>query len=103
MTKYLFIGGLVAAGFDPTGEYLLVVSHSGRGVFSVSSWERVARDSGLAYPKDGRVIGIGPIDGVSILVKEKDYDTGELRFFSPDGKLIFEYKEGALRVSDTRG
>ena len=101
MTKHLFIGGLVAAGFDPTGAYLLVVSHSGRGVFAASSWERVARDSSLAYPEDGRAVGIGPIDGVSIPVKEKDYDTGMLRFSSPDGKTSFEYEDGTLTVSDT--
>jgi hypothetical protein len=43
MPKHLFIGGLVAADFDSTGAYLLTVSHSGRGVFSTDSWERVAR------------------------------------------------------------
>lgn len=100
MTKHLFIGGLVAAGFDPTGAYLLVVSHSGRGVFVSGSWERIARDSSLAYPEDGRAVGIGPIDGVSIPVKEKDYDTGVLRFSSPDGKTSFEYEDGTLTVSD---
>ena len=28
MTKYLHIGGLVAAGIDPSGAFLLTVSHS---------------------------------------------------------------------------
>ncbi len=100
MTKHLFIGGLVAAGFDPTGAYLLVVSHSGRGVFATSSWERVAGDSSQAYPESGRAIGIGPIDGASIPVKEKDYDSGVLRFSSPDGKLSLEYEDGTLTISD---
>ncbi|MEX0726212.1 MAG: hypothetical protein WD065_08085 [Planctomycetaceae bacterium] len=68
MTKHLFIGGLVAAGFDASGAYLLTVSHSGRGVFETTTWERVARDIHLAYPENGRAIGIGPIDGVSIPV-----------------------------------
>jgi len=51
MTKHIFIGGLVAAGFDPEGKYLLVVSHSGRGVFDTHSWECVARDTELSYPE----------------------------------------------------
>ncbi len=100
MTKHLFIGGLVAAGFDRTGAYLLAVSHSGRGVFSTATWERVARDSDLAYPKDGYAIGIGPIAGERIPVTEKNYDTEELRFSSPDGKFIFEYDSGTLTVTD---
>src|SRR5580765_832836 len=32
--KNLFIGGLLAVGFDASGEFLLAVSHSGRGVYS---------------------------------------------------------------------
>ena len=54
---------VMAAGFDPTGAYLLAVSHSGCGVFATTSWGRVARDSDLAYPENGRAIGIGQIDG----------------------------------------
>ncbi len=60
--KRLFVGGLVAKGFDATGKYLLTVSHSGRGIFSTDTWERVARDPSLAYPIEGKAIGIGPID-----------------------------------------
>jgi hypothetical protein len=37
------------AGFDASGKFLLTVSHARRGVFTVGSWERVARDSALAY------------------------------------------------------
>ena len=100
MTKYLHIGGLVAAGFDPTGAYLLTVSHDGRGVFATASWERVARDSTLAYPKDGHAIGIGPIEGLSIPITEINYDTGELRFSNPDGTCNFEYESGTLTVTN---
>ena len=100
MTKHLLIGGLVPAGFDPMDAHLLTVSHSGRGVFDATSWERVARDSQLAYPKESRSSGIGPIEGVSILVNEIDYKTGHLRFSSPDGKLSLEYEEGTLTISD---
>ena len=100
MTKHLFIGGLFAAGFDSTGSYLLVVSHSGRGVFSTTSWERIARDSSLAYPEKGFVVGIGPLAGVSIPVTELDFGTGQLRFLNPDGKLQFEYDSGTVTISD---
>jgi len=56
MPKHPFIGGLVAGGFDSAGEYLLTVSHSGRGVFSTATRERVARDTALASlaPKHAR-------------------------------------------------
>ena len=94
----LFIGGLVAAGFDPSGKYLLTVSHSGRGVFSTETWERVARDGQLAYPVAGIALGIGPIDGISIPITEKDYASEQLRFVSPDGKLKFEYESGTLKI-----
>ena len=102
MTKQLFIGGLVAAGLDTAGEYLLAVSHSGRGVFSTTSWERVARDSVPTYPQSGHVVGIGPIEGVPICVNQIDYDTGQLRFSSPDGKFTFSYGSGTLTVTSAR-
>jgi hypothetical protein len=100
MTKHLFIGGLVAAGFDSTGAYLLAISHSGRGVFSTASWERVARDSSLAYPEKGCAVGIGPIAGLSIPVTEIDCETGGLQFSSPDGNFSFVYDSGTLTVTD---
>lgn len=100
MPKNLFIGGLVAAGFDSAGEYLLTVSHSGRGVFSTATWERVARDATLAYPEAGVAVGIGPLDGVSVPVREIDHGTGQLRFTSPDGRLSFEYESGTLTITE---
>lgn len=100
MTKHLFIGGLVAAGFDSTGAYLLVISHSGRGVFATSSWERVARDSCKAYPENGQAIGIGPIEDIRISVNEKDHATGLLRFSSPNGNFELEYEDGTLTITD---
>ncbi|NMG68161.1 hypothetical protein GPA19_24845 [Azoarcus indigens] len=100
MKTHLFVGGLVAAGFDPSGQYLLTVSHAGRGVFSIGSWQRVARDTELAYPEDGHALGIGPMEGVMIPVSELNYDTGQLRFASPDGKYSFEYGEGTITVTE---
>ena len=59
MERYLHIGRVVAVDFDPTGEYPLVITHWARGVFSTRTWERVARNTKLAYPEDGVGIGIG--------------------------------------------
>jgi hypothetical protein len=100
MKKHLFVGGLVAVGFDPSGQYLLTVSHAGRGVFSLGSWERVARDSELAYPEDGYAVGIGPMEGLVVPISELNYDTGELHFVSPDGKYKFEYEGGTITVTE---
>jgi hypothetical protein len=102
MLKHLHIGGLVAAGFDPTGEFLLTVSHAGRGVFSTVTWERVARDSASAYPINGSAVGIGPITGLLVPITEIDYGSGVLRFSSPDGTHSFEYESGTLTVTTER-
>jgi len=99
MTTNLFIGGVVAAGFDAAGKYLLVVSHSGRGVFEVGTWDRITRDATLAYPEAGVAIGIGPIAGEKIAVREIDYWTGVLEFPSPDGRWSLLYSEGTMTIS----
>ena len=99
MPKYLQVGGLVAAGFDQTGQYLLTVSHSGRGVFAVGSWARVARDEAPVYPVQGHVEGIGPIKGQSVVVLEKNYSSGELLLHSPDGSFTLAYDSGVIAVS----
>ena len=100
MTKNLFVGGLVAAGFDASGKFLLTVSHAGRGVFAVGTWERVARDAALVYPDDGYAIGIGPIEGQKIKVKE-DYE-GVLKLTSFDGLYHLFYDEGTITITDGR-
>ena len=94
------IGGLVAAGFDASGKYLLTITHSGRGVFSTESWLRVARDCNLAYPEGGNGIGIGPIEGQEIPVTEMDFASGTMRLRSPDGRitLICESSEIVVEV-----
>ncbi len=101
MKTHIAIGGLVAAGFDATGQYLLVVSHAGRGVFAASTWQRIARDSAVVYPEGDIAAGIGPIAGEEIRIKELDYDTGELRFSSPDGGTSFYYESGTLTVTSS--
>ena len=99
MEKHIAIGGMIAGGFDPTGKFLLTVSHSGRGVFETGTWQRIARDSARAYPEGGAVVGIGPIAGVAVAVHEIDYDTEVLEFSSPDGRSSFRYSEGTLTIS----
>ena len=96
--KYLNVGGLISAGFDPSGQYLLTISHSGRGVFSTDSWELVARDSDLAYPENGVGVGIGPIAGERIEVYEKDYEKDFLHMISPDGRFLLKYTGGRIEV-----
>lgn len=94
---HLHIGGLVAVGVDSTGRYLLTVSHSGRGVFDTRTWQRVARDPALAYPVDGQVMGIGPLAGQEIVVKEIDYDTGTMTEVVV-GAFAISYGEGECTI-----
>ena len=98
MTRYLNIGGLIAIGFDPTGQFMLTISHSGRGVFHVGDWERVARDIGLAYPDAGHGVGIGPIAGLRIPITEMYYDTEHLSVTTPDGLHHLDYSEGTVTI-----
>lgn len=95
----LWVGGLVAAGFDASGDYLLAISHAGRGVFCTKTWKRIARSYELAYPKDGIALGIGPIEGQRIPLTELDFATGRLELASPDGRTELAYGEGTLAVS----
>jgi hypothetical protein len=97
--RYLHIGGVVAIGFDPTSEYLLVISHSGLGVFSTSTWDRVARSTELAYPTNGYGTGIGPIAGQMIRVNEMDYEAGFMRVVSPDGRFVLECESSGIAVT----
>jgi len=93
----LHVGGLVAVGVDPSGRYLLTISHSGRGVFDTSTWDRIARDTDLAYPVDGEAVGIGPLEGQTIPVKEIDYDTSTLTD-TVVGPFVVSYTEGDVIV-----
>jgi hypothetical protein len=77
-TRHLQVGGLVAVGCDAAERFLLTVSHSGRGVFSTETWERLARRHEVVYPTDGRIEGIGPLEGMSIRVIES-YDGSVMR------------------------
>lgn len=96
--QFLNIGGLVALGFDPTGEFMLTITHSGRGVFRVGTWERLARDIELAYPDDGFGVGIGPIADMRIAIISINYDTGELDAQTPDHAFYIRYAEGTVTI-----
>jgi hypothetical protein len=97
--KHLLVGGLVAMGFDATGKYLLTVTHSGRAVFYTGSWERVSRDTTLAYPTDGRAIGIGPIAGQVIGVRERDERRDGIEMQSPDGRFHLVGESDGITVT----
>lgn len=99
MNKNIFIGGLIAAGFDKSGSYMLTVSHSGRGVFVIDTWERVARDEELAYPENGEAIGIGPIVGEVIKVVE-EYAGNSLILITPNGLQKLIYNEGVIIITE---
>jgi hypothetical protein len=98
---FLHVGGLVAMGFDSTGRYVLAISHNGRGVFDSTTWKRVARDDAKAYPVRGVGIGIGPIDGEHVPVKEIDYQSGVVNLRSPTLEFELCYKWGTITVNST--
>jgi hypothetical protein len=100
--KSLHVGGLIAIGYDSTGRFVLTVSHSGRGVFDSLNWQRVARDSSLAYPVGGIAVGIGPIAGQSIPVTEINYDKDSLQIVSPNGEFALAYEDGVIAVTTTK-
>jgi hypothetical protein len=83
------VGGLLAAGFAPGTEQLLVVSSNGKGVFDCASGRRVGRDAGdsAATGHDGypdSTVGIPPIEGVRVPLD--GLDGGEaLPFTTGDG------------------
>ena len=101
--KHLFVGGLVAMGFDPSGKFLLTVTHSGRGVFATDTWERVARDPALAYPDAGKAVGIGPIDGQVIDVQERDERREQIVMRSPDGRFRLLGESEGITISEQGG
>jgi hypothetical protein len=96
--RHLHVGGVIALGFDSSGEYLLLISHNGRGVFSTRTWDRVARDYAIAYPEGGIGLGIGPLAGLEIPVTEMNYATEEIDLDNSDGSISLHYAEGTVKV-----
>ena len=85
-------------GFDPTVDYLLVISHSGRGVFSIKTWTRVARDVELSYPESGIGVGIGPIADQQIPVSEMPYEIGHFEVLSIDRRIRLHCESDGITV-----
>jgi len=52
---------------------------------------------------EGVGIGIGPIEGQAIPVAEMNYDTGEVRVVSPDGRFALECESSGINVVETPG
>lgn len=98
----IHIGGLVAVGLDDQEDYLLTVTHPGRGVFSTKTWEKIARDYQLAYPTDGLAIGIGPIDGKKISVSELDSDH-PIEVTSKSGRFHLYCESSVIEITDKSG
>lgn len=62
------VGGLTEVGFAEESDVLLVVSHSGRGLFDCRTGSRIARDTterDVIWHDDPRLLaqGIGPLEG----------------------------------------
>ncbi|MCB1213919.1 MAG: hypothetical protein KDK66_00450 [Deltaproteobacteria bacterium] len=79
--KYLPVGGTIAIGFTSDAQYLLVVSHDGRGLFDVNSGERAARDSNdenrNEWYRESEADGIGSVQGIPISIFGIDFPTSD--------------------------
>ena len=113
------IGGLVEIGFTESSEYLLTITHSGRGLFDCSTGEKIARDhstlDALAVWRDStylRAKGIGPVSTEWIPLSglwggglrkntEDGWRVNVYAFTWPDEHLILESPHGHP-VFDTR-
>ena len=71
---------------SPDECYLFVVTHSGRGVFDLSSGERISRDSTVIYPVNSLIQGIGPFQNQTCQVMELNGED-EIVFLSPSKRL----------------
>ena len=77
LVKEFAVGGTTDVGFSSNSQFLIVSSSQGRGVFDVSSCERVARDSEWPgnWHNGNSVAGIGPLEGSEIPVHGFDNPT----------------------------
>lgn len=87
----IYIAGVVAVGYGPGTEWLLVLTHSGLGVVETATGATVARqteaDSSIDDPYPIAVDGIGPLAGQRIPIA--GLWGGGLRANSPDGWGIY--------------
>ena len=95
------IGGLIQVGFSPQSDYLLIVSHQGRGVFDCISGQKIARDTNgdwWQYFDETTLIaeGIGNLTGQKILTA--GLFGGNLPMTTADGWKLFEQPEESERI-----
>ena len=98
MKTFLHIGGVVAIGFS--GRHMLVISHSGSGIYEIGCWAKIARDYKLNYPENGRAMGIGPLAGQKINVQEMDFAQDVLDVLSPDKRFRLHYAKGTIEIEE---
>jgi len=92
------MGSVIAIGFDSNIKYLLVVSRSGRYVYTLDTLDRVTRDYSSALPNKGCIEGVGPLSGQSIKVTELTSSSRELQLRSADEKYLVHYQPGTLTL-----
>lgn len=63
-------GGLVGVGFGHDSDFLLIVTHDGRGVVDCATGLKIARDRAAVYPDEQtlEIEGVGPLTGLTIRV-----------------------------------
>ena len=88
---------MVALGIDSSSKWLLVVSHSGRGVYDLENGNRIARDYQILYPANGEINGIGPLEGKIIKVTERIIEE-EINLKSPDGKYFITGTSDLIKI-----
>lgn len=94
------VGGLLQAGFAPQSDYLLVVSHQGRGVFDCLTGEKLARDANesLDYFDKSTLLaeGVGIFEGRRI--RTAGLFGGSLPKATADGWTLFDNSEDSLKI-----
>ncbi|MGI8556664.1 MAG: hypothetical protein ACR2LT_09960 [Pyrinomonadaceae bacterium] len=95
------IGGLIQVGFAPQSDYLLVVSHQGRGVFDCISGQKIARDANETwwqYFDEATLLaeGIGLLEGRKI--RTAGLFGGSLSKTTGDSWKLFEQSEGINQI-----
>jgi len=76
----LIMGGTTGLGISPDSKYILAVSHNGRGLFDITTGERVARDYEEFgnWNRDSEVDGIGKCEGIAFQVSGLHSETPEI-------------------------
>lgn len=88
---------MIQVGFAPQSDYLLVVSHQGRGVFDCISGQKLARDSNDGFDESELTAkGIGILAGQKI--QAAGLFGGSLLTATADDWRLFEQPEESARI-----